>query len=74
MAITQDTDSVTVMVLRHAGGLLTVYANLGDVQVQKGAEVAQGAQIGTLGPGTPPFLHFEVRNGQEALDPEIYLR
>lgn len=72
-AITTDVDQVPTLVIRHAGGLLTVYANVGDVNVQKGATVQRGQQIATVRSGDPSFLHFEVRQGFDSVDPVDYL-
>ncbi|RMH44733.1 MAG: LysM peptidoglycan-binding domain-containing protein [Alphaproteobacteria bacterium] len=68
-AITRDTEGVPILVVRHAGGLLTVYANLGSISVKKGQTVKRGQTIATVGGGSPSFLHFEVRNGFESVDP-----
>ncbi len=68
-AITQDTDQVPILVLRHADGLLTVYANIRGITVARGDRVTRGQTIAEVGPGTPSFLHFEVRRGFEAIDP-----
>ncbi|MCV2874943.1 peptidoglycan DD-metalloendopeptidase family protein [Rhodobacteraceae bacterium XHP0102] len=68
-AITQDTDQVPILVLRHADGLLTVYANIRAITVARGDRVTRGQTIAEVGPGTPSFLHFEVRRGFEAIDP-----
>lgn len=73
-AITRDTDQVPILVLRHADGLLTVYANIKDIRVQKGAEVRAGQRIASVGGGDPSFLHFEVRRGFDAVDPAPLLR
>ncbi len=70
-AITEDTDGVPILVLRHAGSLLTVYANIGDLSVQKGDTVSAGQTIATVREGG--ILHFEVREGFEAADPVEYL-
>lgn len=72
-AITQDTDQVPIVVLRHEGGLLTVYANVQSVKVSKGQKVSRGQTIGAVGKGDPAFVHFEVRKGLEAVDPNPYL-
>ncbi|MCA8878709.1 MAG: LysM peptidoglycan-binding domain-containing M23 family metallopeptidase [Rhodobacteraceae bacterium] len=72
-AITRDTDQVTIIVIRHSNNLLTVYANVGDVQVEKGTTVSRGQTLGTVGGGNPSFLHFEVREGFESVDPVDYL-
>ena len=73
-AITRDTDQVPILVLRHPDGLLTVYANIRDIAVERGDAVSAGQRIASVGGGNPPFLHFEVRRGFEAVDPEPLLR
>ncbi|MEM8823655.1 MAG: peptidoglycan DD-metalloendopeptidase family protein [Pseudomonadota bacterium] len=73
-AITRDTDQVPILVVRHADGLLTVYANIKDIQVAKDDRVSAGQQLASVGPGDPSFLHFEVRRGFEAVDPTPLLR
>lgn len=72
-AITQDTDQVPILVIRHADGLLTVYANIADISVSRGESISRGQQVATVGAGDPSFLHFEVRRGFEAVDPDQYL-
>jgi murein DD-endopeptidase MepM/ murein hydrolase activator NlpD len=72
-AITQNTDGVPIIVIRHANDLLTVYAGLDNVTVQRGATVTRGQQIATVRAAPTPFLHFEVRRGMEALDPGPFL-
>ena len=70
-AITEDTEGVPILVLRHAGSLLTVYANIADLSVAKGDEVSAGETIAQVREGGS--LHFEVREGFEAVDPVEYL-
>lgn len=72
-AITQDTDQVPILVLRHSGNLLTVYANIDGIKVKKGAKVARGQALAVVRKGNPSFLHFEVREGFEAVDPVDFL-
>lgn len=72
-AITKDTDQVPIMVLRHADGLLTVYANIDDITVQKGDNVSRGQTVAKVRQGDPSFLHFEVRQGYDSVDPVTYL-
>lgn len=70
--VTKDAGSgSTIVILKHDGGLLTVYAGLENASVAKGASVKRGASLGTLRGGT---LHFEVRQGQQAVDPLSYLQ
>ncbi len=72
-AITKDTNGVAIVVIRHANNLLTVYTNLDNLTVEKGTEVTQGQTIGKVRAGNPSFLHFEVRQGLESVDPTGYL-
>lgn len=72
-AITQDTDQVPILVIRHSGGLLTVYANIQNITVTRGDRISQGQTVAQVGPGSPSFLHFEVRRGFEAVNPADYL-
>jgi lipoprotein NlpD len=73
-AITQDTDQVPILVIRHDDGLLTVYANIRNISVTRGQSISRGQQVAEVGPGDPSFLHFEVRRGFEAVDPDATCR
>ncbi|MCB1389127.1 MAG: peptidoglycan DD-metalloendopeptidase family protein [Rhodobacteraceae bacterium] len=73
-AITQDTDQVPIMVIRHENNLLTVYANIDGIRVARGDRVSRGQTIATVRAGDPSFLHFEVREGFESVDPMPYLQ
>jgi lipoprotein NlpD len=72
-AITRDTDQVPILVLRHPGNLLTVYANIDNIRVERGDTVARGQTIADVGEGDPAFLHFEVRQGFESVDPTPFI-
>ncbi|MEM8591883.1 MAG: peptidoglycan DD-metalloendopeptidase family protein [Pseudomonadota bacterium] len=72
-AITQNTAGIPIIVVRHEGNLLTVYTQLDDVKVEKGDAVSRGDAIATVREGNPSFLHFEVRNGLESVDPASFL-
>ena len=73
-AITRDTDQVPILVIRHDNNLLTVYANIDDIRVERGARVTRGQTIATVRRGDPSFLHFEVREGFESVDPMPFLQ
>lgn len=73
-AITKDTNQVPIVVIRHADGLLTVYAGIDQVSVAKGATVKRGQQIAVIRQANPAFLHFEVRRGVESVDPVGFLQ
>lgn len=72
-AITADTSGTPIIVLRHEGGVLTVYAGVDNVAVKKGDTVSRGQTIAKIKAGDPAFLHFEVRIGAESADPMGYL-
>ncbi|WP_136646208.1 peptidoglycan DD-metalloendopeptidase family protein [Tabrizicola sp. YIM 78059] len=73
-AVTRDTDQVPIVVIRHDGGLLTVYAGLDALKVKKGDTVSRGQAIGVVRKADPAFLHFEIRKGVDSIDPMTYLR
>jgi murein DD-endopeptidase MepM/ murein hydrolase activator NlpD len=65
-----------MVVLQHAGDLLTVYAHNSLLLVHVGDRVAAGQEIsrvGDTGRSTAPHLHFEVRRKQEPQDPLQFL-
>lgn len=72
-AITRDTDQVPILVLRHPGNLLTVYANIEGITFEKGAKVSRGQTIARVRDSSPSFLHFEVREGLDSVDPMGYV-
>ncbi|MEM1065634.1 MAG: LysM peptidoglycan-binding domain-containing protein [Pseudomonadota bacterium] len=72
-AITRDADQVPILVLRHEGNLLTVYAGVDNITVEKGDSVSRGQAIAAVREGSPSFVHFEVRDGFESVDPMPYL-
>ena len=73
-AITKDTDQVPILVIRHEGNLLTVYANIDGIAVAKGDRVRRGQPIARVRSSDPAFLHFEVRQGFDSVDPVPYLQ
>ena len=76
-AITTNVDNILIVVIdhiEHKSKLLTVYVNVDDLSVGKGSVVTRGQSIGKVGKGDPPYLHFEVREGFESVDPMDYLK
>ncbi|MCE8516607.1 LysM peptidoglycan-binding domain-containing M23 family metallopeptidase [Ruegeria pomeroyi] len=73
-AITADADQVPIVVIRHADNLLTVYANVDGIEVNKGDTVKRGQKIARLRDGENAYVHFEVRKGFDSFDPEPYLK
>ena len=72
-AVTTDTTGVAIIVIKHDDGLLTVYTNLEELTVAKGANVRKGQIIGKVRAGDPSYLHFEVRRGLTSVDPADFL-
>jgi len=72
-AITEDTNGVSIIVIRHDGNLLTVYTQVDGLRVEKGDTVSRGDRIASVRAGDPSFLHFEIRDGVESIDPATYL-
>lgn len=70
-AVTKDTSGAPIVVVRHDGNLMTVYTGLDGLDVAKGDAVSAGQSIGKAGRGG--FVHFEVRQGFDSVDPEEYL-
>ena len=65
-----------MVVLEHAGDLLTVYAHNSLLLGRGGDRVTAGQEIsrvGETGHATAPHLHFEVRRKQEPQDPLQFL-
>ncbi len=72
-AITEDADGVPIIVLRHPNNLLTIYANVDKITVKKGDKVQRGQKLAQLRSGDNAYVHFEVRNGFDSVDPMPYL-
>lgn len=72
-AITRDTEQVPILVVRHPDNILSVYANIEGIAVEKGAAVKRGQTVARVRAGSPAFLHFEIRKGFESVDPMPYL-
>ena len=66
-------DETPIIVLRHPDNLLTVYANVGNIQVKKGETIKRGQKLAELRDGDNAYVHFEVRNGFDSVDPTPYL-
>ncbi len=63
----------TIVLIRHADNLITVYGRVGNVTVDRGQRVEAGQTIGAVAPGENPGLHFEVRRGTDSVDPMTYI-
>jgi septal ring factor EnvC (AmiA/AmiB activator) len=67
-----------LVVLNHGDGFYTLYGHLSEILVAQGQEVQPGQSIGRVGDsGTSlkgTVLHFEMRKGGAALNPEDWLK
>ncbi len=72
-AITSDADQVPIIVVRHPDNLLTVYANVDGIRVKKGDKIKRGQKLAELRDGDDAYVHFEVREGFDSVDPAPYL-
>ena len=65
-----------LVLVRHPNGWVTAYAHSKEVFVKRGDTVRRGqviAKAGSTGSVNSPQLHFELRKGASAVDPEKYL-
>ena len=66
-----------LIIIRHRGGLVSVYAHNRRNLVKEGVVVKRGqviAEVGHTGRTTGDHLHFEIRRGEKPLDPGKYVR
>jgi murein DD-endopeptidase MepM/ murein hydrolase activator NlpD len=65
-----------LLLVRHADGWMSAYAHLDEAVVARGAQVQRGqviGQVGQTGSVAAPQLHFELRRGGRAVDPQSVL-
>ena len=65
-----------LVLIRHANGFVSAYANASAVLVKRGDTIKRGqviARAGQTGNVTSPQLHFEIRKGSTPVDPTKYL-
>ncbi len=66
-----------IVIINHGDSYYTLYAHLSEIQVSVGQEVTAGQMIGRSGDTGSlkgAVLHFEVRRGGTALNPEDWLQ
>jgi murein DD-endopeptidase MepM/ murein hydrolase activator NlpD len=65
-----------LVLIRHANGFVSAYANASEILVKRGDAIKRGqviAHAGQTGNVTSPQLHFEIRKGSTPVDPTQYL-
>jgi murein DD-endopeptidase MepM/ murein hydrolase activator NlpD len=65
-----------LLLIRHADGFVTAYANNSELMVKEGDQVRRGqiiAKSGNSAGAASPRLHFELRKDGKAVDPTKYL-
>ena len=69
-------DGAMVVIVAHAGGLVSVYAHLDDTFARPPVRIGDSVKanqvigfVGLTGITTGPHLHFSVRRGGEPIDP-----
>lgn len=65
-----------LLLLKHDGGWISAYAHNDSLLVKSGDRVARGqviSRVGSTGSVDTPQLHFELRRGNRAVDPERHL-
>jgi murein DD-endopeptidase MepM/ murein hydrolase activator NlpD len=65
-----------LILVKHSNGWISAYAHCDQMLVQRGQKVARGqviARVGSTGNVSEPQLHFELRRGNHAVDPQEFL-
>jgi murein DD-endopeptidase MepM/ murein hydrolase activator NlpD len=65
-----------LVLIRHANGFVTAYANASEISVKRNDQVHRGqviAKSGQTGSAATPQLHFEIRKNSAPVDPMQYL-
>ncbi len=66
-----------LVLVRHANGYVSAYANASELMVKRGDTVKRGqviAHAGQTGNVSSPQLHFEIRKGSTPVDPDAVPR
>ena len=65
-----------VVIIRHDQRISSLYAHNTELKVKQGEQVGQGsliALLGSTGHSTGPHVHFEIRDGDAAVNPHTLL-
>lgn len=75
IAVLQDEDYGTMVVLEHDGGFITRYGHCEKAMVSVNDKIVQGqvvALVGNTGHSSAPHLHYEVIKNGKNVDPQQY--
>ncbi|MGW0312346.1 aggregation-promoting factor C-terminal-like domain-containing protein [Streptomyces flavidovirens] len=64
------------VMINHGGGLSSLYAHMSSMAAKAGAQLSQGARVGSVGStgnSSGPHLHLEARRLGRAVDPMPFL-
>lgn len=65
-----------LVLIKHSQNWITAYSHLDKINLNRGSNVKKGQKIGTVGLSgnvNNPQLHFEIRKGNKAFNPENFL-
>lgn len=65
-----------IVLIKHRDGYVTAYAHADELLVSRGQIIQRGqaiARVGSTGDVDTPQLHFQIRQGREAIDPRRLL-
>ncbi|MEP9347545.1 M23 family metallopeptidase [Xanthobacter sp. KR7-225] len=65
-----------LVLIKHSDGYVTAYAHASEIDVKRGDQVRRGqviAKAGQSGNVSTPQLHFEIRKGNQPVDPSRYV-
>lgn len=60
------------LVIEHGGGLKSYFYHMDSLSVKEGDQLTQGQEVGTVGTtgySTGPHLHYDIRIGDQSLNP-----
>jgi len=66
-----------LIVIKHGNDIATYYGHLSKIIISSGDKVSKGGligKVGSTGKSTGPHLHFEIRKGSRALNPEDFVK
>lgn len=71
-----DHSAGNYIVIDHGDGYITRYLHLSEILVNLGDQVSIGqliGRVGSTGISTDNHLHFEIKKGNQVLDPELFV-